>query len=91
MTFGSARQFLDSGQHLQSGILVLDVRMPDMDGLELQKFLADECIDLPIIFMSAHDDSFVRQQALEAGAVAFHFKPFSGQTLLDSINKAFIR
>lgn len=91
MTFRSAREFIDSGQHLRSGILVLDVRMPGMNGLELQKFLADEGIDLPIIFISAHDDSIVRQQALEAGAVAFHFKPFGGQTLLDSINKAFSR
>lgn len=88
MTFGSARQFIGSGQHLRSGVLVLDVRMPDMDGLELQKFLVDSGSGLKIIFISAHDDIIVRRQALKAGAVDFHFKPFDGQVLLDSIKKA---
>ena len=88
MTFGSAQEFLDSRNHLSNGVLILDVRMPEMGGLDLQKRLANLGADIPIIFMSAHIDTYARQKALEAGAFDFIMKPFEEQTLVTSIKKA---
>ena len=75
MAFGSAQEFLDSRNYLSNGVLILDVRMPEMGGLDLQKRLADLGADIPIIFMSAHIDTYARQKALEAGAFDFIMKP----------------
>ena len=88
MAFGSAQEFLDSRNYLSNGVLILDVRMPEMGGLDLQKRLADLGADMPIIFMSAHIDTYARQKALEAGAFDFIMKPFEEQTLVTSIKKA---
>ena len=88
MAFGSAQEFLDSRNYLSKGVLILDVRMPEMGGLDLQKRLADLGADMPIIFMSAHKDIYARQKALEAGAFDFIMKPFEEQTLVTSIKKA---
>jgi len=88
MAFGSAQEFLDSRNYLSKGVLILDVRMPEMGGLDLQKRLADLGADIPIIFMSAHIDTYARQKALEAGAFDFIMKPFEEQTLVTSIKKA---
>ena len=87
-TFGSAREFIDSGHYQSAGILVLDVRMPGMNGLELQKYLTDSGSDMPIIFITAHEDIQARRKALEAGAIDFIKKPFDDQTLLDGIQRA---
>ena len=87
-TFGSAREFIDSGHYQSAGILVLDVRMPGMNGLELQKYLTDSASDMPIIFITAHEDIQARRKALEAGAIDFIKKPFEDQTLLDGIQMA---
>jgi two-component system response regulator FixJ len=87
-TFGSAREFIDSGHYQSAGVLVLDVRMPEMSGLELQKYLIDSGSDMPIIFITAHENIQVRQKALEAGAIDFLKKPFEDQTLLDGIQRA---
>ena len=87
-TFGSAREFIDSGHYQSAGILVLDVRMPGMNGLELQKYLTDYASDMPIIFITAHEDIQARRKALEAGAIDFIKKPFEDQTLLDGIQRA---
>ena len=88
MAFGSAQEFLDSRNYLSKGVLILDVRMPEMGGLDLQKRLADLGADMPIIFMSAHKDTYARQKALEADAFDFIIKPFEEQTLVTSIKKA---
>lgn len=88
MAFGSAQEFLDSRNYLSNGVLILDVRMPEMGGLDLQKRLADLGADMPIIFMSAHKDTYARQKALEADAFDFIIKPFEEQTLVTSIKKA---
>ena len=88
MAFGSAQEFLDSRNYLSNGVLILDVRMPEMGGLDLQKRLADLGSDMPIIFMSAHKDTYARQKALEADAFDFIIKPFEEQTLVTSIKKA---
>jgi FixJ family two-component response regulator len=87
-TFGSAREFIDSGHYQSTGVLVLDVRMPGMSGLELQKYLTDSGSDMPIIFITAHEDTQARHMALEAGAIDFLKKPLKDQILLDAIQRA---
>jgi FixJ family two-component response regulator len=86
--FGSAQEFIDSGHYQSAGVLVLDVRMPGMSGLDLQKYLANSGSDIPIIFITAHEDSQARHMALESGAIEFIKKPFEDQTLLDAIQWA---
>ena len=83
--FASAEQFLRSDRAREVDCLIADVRMPGMDGLELQRQLAAGGFRLPIIFITAHGDELARAQALRAGAVAFLRKPFSEQALLDAI------
>ncbi|MDH3829890.1 MAG: response regulator transcription factor [Desulfobacterales bacterium] len=87
-TFGSAREFIDSGHYQSAGVLVLDVRMPKMGGLELQKYLTDSGSDMPIIFITAHEDFQARRKALKAGAIDFLKKPFGDQALMDAIQRA---
>jgi two-component system response regulator FixJ len=87
-TFFSAREFLNAGGTNRTGILVLDVRMPEMTGLELQKQLAASGAEIPVIFISAHEDSRAVEMALAAGAEAFLYKPFDDQDLLAAIDRA---
>ena len=72
----------------ETACLILDVRMPGMSGFELQRLMAAANLHLPIIFISAHADDDPRTQALEAGAVAFLYKPFYEEELLNAINAA---
>ena len=87
-TFGTAREFIDSGHSQDPGVLILDIRMPEMSGLELQKYLIDSGSDMPIIFITAHDDVQARRMALEAGAIEFLRKPIEDQMLLDAVQQA---
>ena len=87
-TFGSAREFIDSEHYQRVGVLVLDVRMPNLGGLELQKYLTDSGSDMPIIFITAHEDFQARRKALKAGAIDFLKKPFGDQALMDAIQRA---
>ena len=86
--FPSAEAFLRSNQVQTTDCLILDVRMPGMTGLGLQRDLRSESADLPIIFITAYENPDVRAQALEAGAAAFLYKPFYEEELLDAINAA---
>jgi FixJ family two-component response regulator len=86
--FSSAEAFLRSDQVHETGCLILDVRMPAMSGLELQRQLAVANSQPPIIFITAHEDDNRRRQALDAGAVAFLHKPFYEEELLNAINAA---
>lgn len=86
--FESARAFLDSDHQQREGLLVLDVRMPGMNGLELQRHLADSGVDLPIIFISAHEDIRARTKAMENGALAFLQKPLDARILFNTIRRA---
>jgi FixJ family two-component response regulator len=88
LAFKSAQAFLNSGHHQRKGLLVLDVRMPGMNGLELQRHLADTGIPIPIIFISAHEDARARTKAMEKGAVAFLQKPLDERILFDAIERA---
>ncbi len=84
-SFVSAREFIDSQYYKRASILVLDQRMPEMSGLELQKYLIDSGIDIPIIFITAFDLDENRQQAKQAGAIGYLRKPVDENALLDSI------
>jgi len=88
-TFDSAQNFLDSYQEEEVACLVLDVRMPKMNGLELQKVLVESGSKIPIIFITAHEDSESRERAMNAGAIAFLRKPFEEQLLLEAICNVF--
>ena len=86
--FPSAGDFLRSGYLNDTGCLILDVQMPGMSGLELQKSLVASKCRVPIIFISAHSDADARARALKAGAVEFLQKPFSEDALLNAINSS---
>ncbi len=85
--FASARDFLEAYQPGQPGCLVLDVRMPGMSGLELQRELADRAIDLPVIILTGHGNVQLAVHAMQAGAIDFVEKPFDNELLLDRIQK----
>lgn len=85
IVFASAEAFLESGVLRQATCLLADVRLPGMDGLELQRRIRRARPQLPIIFITAHDDEHIRQQALRDGAVDFLVKPFDAAQLLDNI------
>jgi two-component system response regulator FixJ len=89
--FSSGRQFLDSYRPGEAGCLLLDVRMPEMSGLELQARLAEDGIELPVIFLTAHGDVPTCAQAFKAGAVDFLQKPLDGEVLLDHLRKTLAR
>src|SRR5215469_6068697 len=81
-TFSSADGFLASGALARTDCIVLDVWMPGMNGLELQRRLNTSGADVPIIFITAHDDALIRRQAMNAGAVEFLSKPFQADALV---------
>lgn len=87
-TFGSGQEFLDAYDPDQPGCVVLDVRMPQSSGLELQKKLLARGREIPVIIVSAYGSVPVAVEAMKAGAVDFIEKPFSDQALLDRIHQA---
>jgi FixJ family two-component response regulator len=87
-TFGSGREFLDAYDPDKPGCVVLDVRMPQSSGLELQKKLLARGLEIPVIIVSAYGSVPVAVEAMKAGAVDFIEKPFSDQALLDRIHQA---
>lgn len=87
-SFGSAREFLDAPRRDVPACLVLDVRLPDLNGLDLQQQLARAGIPLPIIFMTGHGDIPMTVRAMKAGAVEFLTKPFKTRDLLSAIRSA---
>jgi FixJ family two-component response regulator len=90
-TFATAEEFLSSGHSRSRGVLILDLRLPGMNGADLQKALADAGSTLPIIFMTAYEDVGVRQEVMDRGAAAFLQKPVDEQTLLAAIQKASLK
>lgn len=84
----SAREFLDKYDPAQPGCLVLDVRMPEMSGLELQEQLNLKGAVLPVIFITGHGDVPMAVEAMQAGAFDFLQKPFRDQDLIDRIQRA---
>ena len=90
-TFASAEAFLARPRSLTPSCLVLDISLPDLNGLELQKLIASDRIDMPIIFITGHGDVPMTVQAMKAGAVEFLTKPFDDEVLLTAIRQAIAR
>jgi len=90
-TFASAQDFLQSTRPDVPSCLILDVRMPGLSGLDLQRDLAETNIQIPIIFITGHGDIPMSVRAMKAGAVEFLTKPFRDQDLLDAIQQALER
>jgi FixJ family two-component response regulator len=90
-TFASAEEFLARPRALAPSCMVLDVSLPDLNGLELQKLIAVDLMDMPIIFITGHGDVPMTVQAMKAGAVEFLTKPFDDEVLLSAIRHAIKR
>ena len=90
-TFASAQEFLQSNRPDVPACLILDVRMPGLSGLDLQRELTEAHIHIPIIFITGHGDIPMSVRAMKAGAVEFLTKPFRDQDLLDAIQQALDR
>jgi FixJ family two-component response regulator len=89
--FGTAPEFLRSKRPDTPSCLVLDVRLPGMNGLDFQRQLADAGVHIPIIFITGHGDIPMTVKAMKSGAVEFLTKPFRDQDLLDAIHQALDR
>ncbi len=89
LTFGSARSFLDDPRWNDVGCVLIDVRMPEIDGLELQTRLAASGVTLPTIFITAHNSAEVEARAGAGGALVVLHKPFEDVALLDAVGQAF--
>jgi len=89
--FASAQEFLARPRVSVPSCLVLDVALPDLNGLELQKRVAADRIDMPIIFITGYGDVPITVQAMKAGAVEFLTKPFGDEVLLSAIRQAIAR
>ncbi len=90
-SFETAREFLASNRTDQPSCLVLDVRLPGINGLDFQKVLVDAGVYLPVIFITGHGDIPMTVKAMKSGAVEFLTKPFRDQDLLDAIHQALDR
>lgn len=86
--FGSGRDFLDSLDHLEPGCILLDIRMPDMDGVEVLQELARREIDWPVVIMTGHGEVALAVQTMKLGAVDFLEKPFDEELLRHCLQRA---
>ncbi|WP_458098324.1 response regulator transcription factor [Roseomonas sp. WA12] len=89
--YGSAAEFLDSGDARAAGCLVLDVRLPGLSGLDLQGQLNEAGVTMPVVLMTGHGDIPMTVQGMKAGAVDFLPKPFRDQDMLDAVASALAR
>ena len=87
-TYGSAREFMKSGDHSPPECLVLDLHMPDISGLDLQHHLRRAGINIPTVVITAHNEPGLRERCQSAGAAAFLLKPLSRESLIGAINAA---
>jgi FixJ family two-component response regulator len=90
-SFATGEEFLSTKQIARPSCLVLDVRLPQMSGLDFQRRLGEKGVEIPIIFVTAHGDIPMSVRALKSGAVEFLTKPFRDQDLLDAIQQALER
>lgn len=90
-SFASAPEFLKAASALRPGCLIVDIRMPEMDGLELQQRLTDRSLNFPLIVITGHGDVPLAVRAMKAGAVDFIEKPFALEAILSSLEAAFSR
>ena len=90
-TYESGAELLKNRAQLEQGCILLDIRMPGMDGLEVQQALKDKGVGLPVIIMTGHGDVTLAVRAMKAGAVDFIEKPFAKDALLASLEEGFRR
>jgi len=90
-SFASALEFLEAAPSLPAGCLIVDIRMPEMDGLELQQHLIDRSLDFSLIVITGHGDVPLAVRAMKAGAVDFIQKPFASEAILNSLDTALAR
>jgi FixJ family two-component response regulator len=90
VVFSSAEKVLQSGTLAQASCLITDMRMPGIQGLELQQLVKRDYPKLPIIIVTGYRDEHVRQSALSEGAISFLYKPFDPETLLRAIHIAIL-
>lgn len=90
-SWASGVAFLKEVRHVEAGCILLDVRMPEMDGLEVQRTLHERGVTMPVIILTGHGDISVAVRAMKAGAVDFIEKPFEKEVLLGAIDAAFER
>jgi two-component system response regulator FixJ len=90
-TWSSGVEFLKQVRNAKPGCILLDVRMPEMDGLEVQQALAERGIAMPVVVLTGHGDISIAVRAMKAGAVDFIEKPFEKAVLLSAIESAFAR
>ena len=86
--FESAEDFLQHGDLDRTACAILDMKLPGMNGLDLQQRLIARPSPMPILFISAHDETLMRAKALRAGAIAFLQKPFDNSALLDALSRS---
>lgn len=86
--FGSAEDFLERGDLDRTACAILDMKLPGMNGLDLQQRLIARPTPMPIVFVSAHEEAMTRANAMRAGAIAFLKKPFDNNALLDALNRS---
>jgi two-component system response regulator FixJ len=89
--FPGAIEFLDAAPTLRPGCLIADIRMPGIDGLELQQRLIERGLPFPLIVITGHGDVPLAVRAMKAGAIDFIEKPFAAETILDSVETALAR
>lgn len=87
----SGVEFLKQVKHVAQGCILLDVRMPEMDGLEVQQALAERGVTMPVVVLTGHGDVSIAVRAMKAGAVDFIEKPFEKSVLLAALDHAFER
>ena len=90
-TYKSGTELLKHAGQLEQGCILLDIRMPGMDGLEVQQALQEKGVRLPVIIMTGHGDVGLAVKAMKAGAVDFIEKPFEKETLIASLEEGFRR
>ena len=90
-SYESGVELLKNAAHLEEGCILLDIRMPGKDGLEVQKALQEHGVRLPVIIMTGHGDVSLAVRAMKAGAVDFIEKPFPRETLLGSLEEGYRR
>lgn len=90
-TYETGIDLLKASPRLDEGCILLDIRMPGMDGLEVQQALQEKGVSLPVIIMTGHGDVNLAVKAMKAGAVDFIEKPFEKETLLDSLEEGYRR
>jgi FixJ family two-component response regulator len=90
-TYGTAHEFLDANRADKPGCIVIDIRLPDMNGLEFQARLAQVGVGLPVVMMTGYGDIPMSVRAMKRGAVDFLAKPFHDQDMLDAVTSAIER